>query len=205
MYKSEQLKELFTALAKAQSEMPIAGLNKKNPFFKSSYADLMELVRVSRPVLTKNGLSVTQIILKDETSKEVLHTILGHNSGEWLESRMTLNPSKTDPQSLASYLSYLKRYSYAAIVGVVASDEDDDAESAMASRPQNNSYNSYSKPVEVVTQEQHDMLQSALKNSPKLAEKIMKNMDISSLEEYPRAKFAEGYNRIRDLVTAGEK
>lgn len=204
MYKSEQLKELFTALAKAQAEMPIAGLNKKNPFFKSSYADLMELVRVSRPVLTKNGLSVTQIILKDETSKEVLHTILGHNSGEWLESRMTLNPSKTDPQSLASYLSYLKRYSYAAIVGVVASDEDDDGESAVI-RPQNGSYNGYSKPVEVVTKEQHDMLQNALANSPKLAEEILKSMNINSLEEYPKNQFEKGYNKIRDLVAAGRK
>jgi hypothetical protein len=43
---------------------------------------------------------------------------------------MTVNPPKQDIQSLGSYLTYLRRYTYSAIVGVVASEEDDDGEAA---------------------------------------------------------------------------
>lgn len=201
MYKSEQLNELFTALAKTQSELPIAGLNQHNPFFKSRYADLTELVKVSRPILSKNGLCVTQIVLKDESSKEILHTILGHNSGQYISSLMTLNPPKTDAQSLASYMSYLKRYAYAAITGVVAADEDDDAELAADRTP--------SRPIvqtsTYVTPEQHQMLQHILKDSPKLAESIMKAKNITMLAQYPKDTFMKDIEKIRDLVSKGEK
>src|SRR5690606_40770672 len=73
--RSEQLHELFTALAKAQSEMKTAGLNSQNPYFKSNYADLAEIVRGSRPCLAKNGLAVIQQILPNEDGQNILHTL----------------------------------------------------------------------------------------------------------------------------------
>ena len=62
-YSSVEIKELATALAKAQAEFAVAGENKNTPYFKSAYADLMSVVQASRPSLTKNGLSVMQIII----------------------------------------------------------------------------------------------------------------------------------------------
>ena len=78
---SRELNELMTALAKAQSEMEIAGKDSSNPYFKSKYADLASVVSASRPYLTKNGLSVIQQITYDDNGRRILVTILGHSSG----------------------------------------------------------------------------------------------------------------------------
>ncbi|CDK30160.1 ERF family protein [Candidatus Babela massiliensis] len=130
--RSENLNELFTALAKAQGEMKIANELCENPYFKSKYANLAEIVKASRPALSKNGLSVIQQILSDDEGRMLLCTILSHASGQWIESRVRIIPPKNDVQSIGSYMTYLKRYSYASIVGVVTSDEDDDGERAVA-------------------------------------------------------------------------
>lgn len=127
---TQDLSELFTALAKAQAVMVDAKTDSKNPFFKSKYADLSSVVKASRKPLTENGLAVTQFI-RDKEGKAFLFTRLGHTSGQWLDSFIRIQPPKEDIQSLGSYLTYLRRYSYAAIVGVVASDEDDDGEQTM--------------------------------------------------------------------------
>lgn len=128
---SKDLDKLFTALAKAQLEMLPAKTSSSNPFFKSKYADLASVVRSSRKALSMNGLAVVQRVVRQGSAGMTLLTRLGHSSGQWIESSMTVNPPKQDIQSLGSYLTYLRRYTYAAIVGVVASDEDDDGESAM--------------------------------------------------------------------------
>ena len=130
-HRSSECNELFTALAKAQADMPMAGLNASNPFFKSRYTDLAEIVRVSRPCLTKNNLAVIQqLISKDESN--YLVTVLAHSSGQFIESCMKITPAKNDIQGLGSYISYLKRYQLASIIGCVSSEElDDDGEAAM--------------------------------------------------------------------------
>jgi hypothetical protein len=127
-HRSEQLNELFSALAKAQSEMKPAGLNSENPYFKTKYAALSDIVKVSRPALTKYGLCVIQEIRQSADGTSCLQTVLGHSSGQWISSTMKIFPPKPDVQTLGSYITYLRRYSYAALVGVVTSDEDDDAE-----------------------------------------------------------------------------
>jgi hypothetical protein len=129
-FSSDHLNELFGALAKAQDEMEIAKTENINPFYKSKYADFNSIVKASRKYLSKNGLSVIQMILPHEENKIYLHTRLCHLSGQWIESMMPINPPKNDIQSVGSYITYIKRYSYAAIVGV-ASAEDDDGEIAM--------------------------------------------------------------------------
>lgn len=129
--KSAELKDLFAALAKAQAEMQMAGLSSQNPFFKTRYADLAAIIKASRPALTKHGLSIVQQIITRDDGATFLHTMLCHSSGQWVESRVRISPAKTDVQSLGSYITYLRRYSIAALCGIVASDEDDDAETAM--------------------------------------------------------------------------
>ena len=130
--RSTEIKELYTALAKAQAEMETASLNAQNPFFKNRYADLAQIVKASRPALTKHGLCVLQQILAQDDGNTILVTILAHSSGQSIESRMRIVPPKTDVQTLGSYITYLRRYSYAALVGIVTGDEDDDGEGAVS-------------------------------------------------------------------------
>jgi hypothetical protein len=78
--------------------------------------------------LTKNGLSVVQIPGFD-ANDVWLETMILHSSGESLSGRYPLRPSQQTPQGYGSALTYARRYSLAAMVGVVA-DEDDDGNAA---------------------------------------------------------------------------
>lgn len=205
--RSEDLKELFTALSKAQAEMKTAGLNAENPYFKSAYADLAEIVRVSRPALAKNGLSVIQQILPNEDGQNILHCILAHSSGQWIETRMRILPVKNDIQSMASYITYLRRYSYAAIVGVVTADEDDDGEKAVYDQRElaakgtalNTKYNPKELVPETIVKEQLEELNYELAEYPDIAEQVMEGLKIQSLADMPKVKFQVAINRIRQI------
>jgi len=122
------LKELATAMAKAQAEIKAALKDSKNPHFKSSYADLTSVWDACRTALTKNGLSVVQIP-NFEGDEVWLETRLLHASGESISGRYPLRPQQQTPQGYGSALTYARRYSLAAMVGVVA-DEDDDGNAA---------------------------------------------------------------------------
>lgn len=205
--RSDDLKELFTALSKAQAEMKTAGLNAENPYFKSSYSDLAEIVRVSRPALAKNGLSVIQQILPNEDGQNILHTLLCHSSGQYIESRMRILPSKPDVQSLASYLTYLRRYSYAAIVGVVSSGEDDDGERDVATHREtfakgvalNTKYNPREESYESISKEQLEELNYELEGFPDICEQVLDGLKIQNLSDMPKSKFLIATKRIREI------
>ena len=129
MQKSESIAELAEALAKAQGEMAAAKKDSTNPFYHSKYADLAQIVEAIRKPLSDNGLAISQLVQPDAEAA-VIETILMHQSGEWLSSIIQLKPVKTDPQGIGSAITYARRYALGAIVGL-ATEEDDDAESAM--------------------------------------------------------------------------
>lgn len=133
MNKSESIASLAAALAKAQGEMENAGKNSVNPHFKSKYADLAEILNTVRPVLSKHGLAVTQFPAFEAGTAHV-ETILTHASGEWMSGTCSAPVQKSDPQGVGSALTYLRRYSLAAVCGLA--QEDDDANSALKPKGQ---------------------------------------------------------------------
>lgn len=123
MNKSESIKELATALNKAQSEMSGAKKGANNPFFKSKYADLEEVINCAKEPLFNNGLSISQFpITRDDKAGVV--TILMHTSGEFLEDELLLKCSKQDPQGMGSAITYARRYAYQSILGIPSEDDD---------------------------------------------------------------------------------
>lgn len=127
MQKSDSIAALAAALAEAQGEMENASKNSTNPHFKSKYADLAEVLNTVRPVLSKHGLSVTQFPSYGEGLVHV-ETIIAHKSGEWMSEKCSAPAQKQDPQGVGSAISYLRRYSLAAVCGIA--QEDDDANAA---------------------------------------------------------------------------
>jgi hypothetical protein len=130
MNQSENIHELAAALAKAQGEMQAAIKDSVNPFFKSKYADLGSVWDAARPVLSKNGLCIIQSTEVAADGKVIMVTTLAHSSGQWIKSYLPLNPSKNDSQGIGAAITYLRRYSLSALVGVVC-DDDDDGETAV--------------------------------------------------------------------------
>ena len=141
MIYSEQLDQLATALAAAQSEFTAIPKDATNPFFKSLYADLPKVVEVASPILTRHGLSVSQHLGADDTG-DTLTTWLLHSSGQFIASTARLHLAKDDAQSQGSATTYLRRYSYMAVLGLVA-DVDDDGNAAT---PQSSEPTTYREP-----------------------------------------------------------
>jgi ERF superfamily len=129
---SEQLNELGAALSKAQGEFGSVPKNSNNPFFKSSYADLATVVQTAAPIITKQGLSVSQFPGYDGEG-DTLTTLLLHSSGQYIAQTMRLHLTKTDAQGQGSAMTYARRYSYMAVLGLVA-DIDDDGNAASKPR-----------------------------------------------------------------------
>lgn len=129
MERSESINELAKALALAQLQMTPAKRDATNPFFKSDYATLESVSDACLPALNKNGIAVTQTTAPGNDFDHLLYTTLMHTSGQWITSCYIVHPTKNDPQASGSALSYARRYSLAAIAGVVVSD--DDGEGAM--------------------------------------------------------------------------
>lgn len=129
MNRSENIAELAAALAKAQAVMKPAKKDSSNPFFKSQYADLPSVVEAAKKPLADNGLSFVQVTdFADGVSW--VETVLMHASGQWISGRYPVKPVKDDPQGMGSALTYSRRYGLAALVGIVAADEDDDGNAA---------------------------------------------------------------------------
>jgi len=123
MIKSEMTNELFTALSKAQKDIKGATKDSENPFFKSKYADLQAVVDACRDALAANGLCIVQTLSADANGV-TLETILGHTSGQYITSSLPIRAKDNTPQAQGSAISYARRYSLAAIVGVYQTDDD---------------------------------------------------------------------------------
>lgn len=189
---SKELGKLFDALAKAQLEMGVAKTDKVNPFFKSKYADLASVVRSSRPSLSKHGLSVIQRTDSIMSGDLLMYTRLCHSSGQWIESSISINPVKSDIQSLGSYLTYIKRYMYSAITGTVSSDEDDDGEIAMKS----------SRKVispKKISDRELKTISEMLSGSRDIVGKVMKQFSIDKFFNLDAERFNECINFILKL------
>lgn len=117
--------ELFTALAKAQSEMKGAIKDGNNPHFKSQYATLASTWEACRDALTKNGLSIIQRI--KEQDRLYIETILAHSSGQWISSECPILMGRQDMQALGSAITYARRYSLMSLVGIAPEDDDGNA------------------------------------------------------------------------------
>lgn len=134
MAHSETIGKLASALVKAQAEMPTVLFDAKNPFLKYKYATLGAVVSASKPILAKYGLAITQFPVSAEGRIGVT-SVLVHESGEYMEHTISLVPEAqkgtTLTQAAGVVITYLRRYSWAAILGMYA-DEDGDGENAAA-------------------------------------------------------------------------
>lgn len=137
MEQSQDIGELAKALSLAQSEIRDAEKDRTNPHFKSKYATLSSIWDACREPLTKNGLAVVQSPCSSSAEGYIgLATTLLHSSGQWMRDAVFVRLAKDDPQGAGSGLTYLRRYSLAAFVGVCPDDDDGNAGAESGQRQQ---------------------------------------------------------------------
>ena len=126
------MKQIATALLKAQSEMSNPKKGATNPFFKSNYASLSNIQDAISKPLSESGLAYSQM----PSGVNGLCTILIHaESGEYLMDSFIMPVSKqNDPQAVGSAITYAKRYALAGVLGLNIDDDDDGNKAAEDSR-----------------------------------------------------------------------
>jgi hypothetical protein len=125
------MKNIASALVKAQREFAPALKTNANPFFKSKYADLSVCIEAVIDALHNNGIALIQRNHDCDNGVKV-ETILLHESGEEFSGGVLHVPAiKSDPQAYGSALTYARRYSLMATCGIAPEDDDGNA----AARP----------------------------------------------------------------------
>lgn len=137
MNKSESIKELATALAKFQGEITnplnsatVTVKTKTGGTYNYSYAPLDEILKLVRPLLAKNELSIVQAPYDNEGKISISTTLL-HSSGEYVEyPPLSLKTADLSPQSAGSVITYARRYAISAILGIASDDDNDGKDGA---------------------------------------------------------------------------
>jgi hypothetical protein len=118
------MKNIATALVKAQKAFGPALKTSTNPHFRSRYADLSACVEAVVDSLNNNGIYLLQKNY-DCADGVMVETVFVHESGEMLECGIVHFPAvKHDPQGYASALTYARRYSLMAACGIAPEDDD---------------------------------------------------------------------------------
>jgi hypothetical protein len=121
------MKQIASALVKAQKAFGPALKTSTNPHFKSRYADLAACVEAVIGGLNDNGIALIQRNSLDDNGVTV-ETVFVHESGEMLEcGKLHVPASKHDPQGYGSALTYARRYSLMAACGIAPEDDDGNA------------------------------------------------------------------------------
>ena len=136
MQTSEQIKDIATALAKAQAAMHGATKDGKNPAFKSSYATLSSVIEAARGPLTENGIAFIQSPGEMMEGGIAVTTTLMHTSGQWMRSTITMPVrDRNNSQAVGSAVTYACRYSLMAMLGLPPVDDDGEAASRGNGKP----------------------------------------------------------------------
>ena len=125
MRHSKEQGEIAGAVVEALAALSNPPKTAANPFYQSRYAPLNATLDLVRPVLAAHGLALMQSAESVDGHPAVV-TRLVHTGGQWIESSpFALTPMKDDPQGHGGAITYARRYSLEALLGI-SGDEDDD-------------------------------------------------------------------------------
>ena len=162
------MKNIATALVKAQKAFAPALKNAVNPHFRSKYVDLASCVDSVIGALNDNGIFLFQTTTENPDGV-ICETSFLHESGERLDCGKLFFPSpKHDPQGFMSCLTYIRRASLMAATG--QAPEDDDGNAATKPKETKTNYNLMQDHLTTIQESKTlEELQSAFKLAYKAA------------------------------------
>jgi hypothetical protein len=196
MEMSENIADLAAALAKAQADLEGAAKKSNNPAFRSKYADLGAVWDAWQEVGPKNGLSVVQFPTDMADPKMVgMTTMLLHTSGQWMRGLFSLPAGKQDAHGYGSAVTYLRRFSLSAVVGVCPVDDDGNAAAKTPAKAVADA------PSATITAGQLATLRAALDELPAgWAEKVCAGYGIEALPDLPADAFPAASKKLLEHV-----
>lgn len=117
-------KNVYMALAAAQTDMTGVKKGSVNPAFKSKYADLADVVAAVSPALNAQGIAFFHVVTSVDGDR-VMRTVLAHGPSEtMIECDVPLIVNKNDMQGFKSATTYAKRIGLESLTGVAPVDDD---------------------------------------------------------------------------------
>jgi hypothetical protein len=133
MPQSESITALSAALVAACGELRNPPCDRTNPAYHSRYATLASVLDTVRPVLAAHHLVVSQAVTTEQ-GRVCVETRILHKSGEWLCSTASA-AADANIQRMGGAITYLRRYTLTAMLGIVGDDDDDGESSKAPQRP----------------------------------------------------------------------
>jgi hypothetical protein len=128
MHTSESTDKLFSAIAKAQAEMPAVAKSSTNPHFNSKFAPLDAVHKAAQPILAKHGLAL--LAVTSAADGEAVTMVRLQCGDQWLECTLAMKPRSTDQQQIGSCNTYARRYLYGMLFGLVTEEDTDGNDTA---------------------------------------------------------------------------
>lgn len=196
-------KELYTALAKAFNELELPKKTADNPFHKSKYVPLENVIASVKKAFGKHGLFVSQPVKVEYQNVEMINqqgmkyfnrvavvkvsTVVCHENGDTLEyPEFILESESLKAQAIGSAITYARRYSLTSALGL-AGEEDDDGNMI------NDFYDQPQQQIPLVTPEQVQVLQGMVSRLATLRNvkvyDVVKHFGVNSLDQLYLANF----------------
>lgn len=115
-------KNIYKAISEFHKTMPDVKKDSENPFFKSKYASLQDILPIVKENLAKHGMTFTQIPQGDN---ELLTVIYHLESGEHISGSVKMIVAKQDPQGQGGAITYMRRYALVSMLGLNTEEDDD--------------------------------------------------------------------------------
>lgn len=190
MQGSESKATIIKAFSEAWGEFKHPKKNDQNPHLKNKFASLDEVINANKDILKKHNIAVIQEPFGDG-EMVTIKTLFFHTSGEWLEiGSLILKPVKNDPQGIGSAITYGRRYTLSAALGI-ASEEDDDG-----------NHSSKEQPQQVQTRQSQPVQKIEVISGNAMASQISAIKRIAQSKNYPLGEILAPYEKekLEDLT-----
>ena len=208
-YESDQINEVASSLSQAQGEYPAIQAKNVNGYWGDKYGDLDCIMLIIRPILAKHGLTLTQRTILTDDGSSYLQTRLWHATGQWIETRAKILPTKNDIHTFGSAQEYMKKSETMNLLNITIQDNpaDDDGELQQASAREifatgtalNSNYNKKTDSRDLITKEQLQELEYELQNFEDIAQEVLTSLRLQSLADMPQSRYMKSLERIRKI------
>lgn len=121
-YSSDSIANLIKARIAAAADIRHAEKNAVNPHLRNKYADLGAVLDAIQAI-HKHGLTLFHLPSGNVDNVEVT-AMLAHESGEFLACTIGIKPDKPTAQAMGSAITYARRYTASALLGISQADDD---------------------------------------------------------------------------------